>query len=155
MFSWRDTGWYWLIGYTDLKSVSKPPWYLRSSHHLRSQSQFKHLLLEDLCFWRKNRWEADFQSLPGQPHDLYRQPQLRSRFQQIWIEVSRVVFFCLIIQQAALVINSPPAENFCWDKKVKTSKCSCWLSPNNSLPWFPNLCFSPGDKIEETWLQTV
>ena len=93
MFSWQDTRWYWLMRYSDLKSDSKPVWYLRSSHHLRSQSQFKHLLLENFCFWRENRWEADFQSRPGQPHDLYHKPQLRSRLQQIWVEVSQVVFF--------------------------------------------------------------
>ena len=79
MFSWRDTRWYWLIRYSDLKSVSKPPWYLRSSHHLRSQSQLKLVLLEE------EQVEADFQSRPGQP-GLYHQPQLRSRLEQIWFK---------------------------------------------------------------------
>ena len=46
-------------------------------HPLRKHSVFTGVIR------RKNRWEADFQSRPGQPHDLYHKPQLRSRLQQI------------------------------------------------------------------------
>ena len=93
MFSWRDTRWYWLIRYTDLKSISKPPWYLRSSHHLRSQSQLKLVLLEEEQVI-SNLFQANmiYTMSISSGHDL-------SKFDSNLVEVWRfcnIVIFCLL-----------------------------------------------------------
>ena len=93
MFSWRDTRWYWLIRYTDLKSVSKPLWYLRSSNHLRSQSQLKLVLLEEEQVI-SNLFQANmiYTMSISSGHDL-------SKFDSNLVEVWRfcnIVIFCLL-----------------------------------------------------------
>ena len=72
------------------------------------------MVVEDLCFWRENRWglisnlvQANLMIYTislSSGHDF-------SKFELRF----RKLFFCLIIQQAAPVINSSPlpAENFC------------------------------------------
>ena len=98
MFSWRDTRWYWLIRYTDLKSVSKPLWYLRSSNHLRSQSQLKYVRLRGKIRIRlrliSNLLQVNlvYTISLSSGHDL---SKFDSNLVEVW-QFCNIVIFCLL-----------------------------------------------------------
>ena len=97
---------------------------------------------------------ADFQSRPGQPHDLYHQPQLRSRLQQIWVEVSRVVFFASSFNKQLRSSTHPHslpktfAETKKWKRANAAASCHQTILYLDFQIQFPNVS-APAIKLKK------